>query len=73
VFLKHAFVESFPVHVAGRDGEAVIGGNIFVWETNSTGIGHWRDGMEWASQEVDGFEVGEAIDGSGLMKKHPCQ
>jgi Gti1/Pac2 family len=52
-----------------RDGEAAISGNVFVWEANSTGIDRWGDGMEWTVREVDGFEVGEAIDGSGLMKK----
>jgi len=52
-----------------QDGEATISGNVFVWEANSTGIDRWRDGMEWTVREEDGFEVGEAIDGSGLMKK----
>jgi Gti1/Pac2 family len=52
-----------------RDGEATISGNIFVWEANVTGIDCWGDGMEWTIREEDGFEVGEAIDGSGLMKK----
>ena len=52
-----------------RDGEATISGNVFVWEENSIGIDRWRDGMEWNVREEDGFEVGEAIDGSGLMKK----
>ncbi len=52
-----------------RDGEVTISGNVFVWEANSTGIDSWRDGMEWTVWEQDGFEVGEAIDGSGLMKK----
>lgn len=61
--------ELFHLCRGPRDGEAVISGNIFVWEPNSTGIDHWRDGVEWASQEVGGFEGGEAIDGSGLMKK----
>jgi hypothetical protein len=48
---------------------ATIGGNIFVWEANITGIDRWRDGMEWTIWEEDGFEVGEAIDDSGLIKK----
>jgi hypothetical protein len=52
-----------------RDGEVTISGNVFVWEENSTGIDRWRDGMEWNVREEDGFEVGEAIDGFGLMKK----
>lgn len=52
-----------------QDGEATISGNVFVWEANSTGIDRWTDGMEWTVREGDGFEVGEAIDGSGLMKK----
>jgi hypothetical protein len=49
--------------------EAAITSNIFVWEANSTGIDRWNDGMEWNVQEEDGFEVGEAADGSGLMRK----
>jgi hypothetical protein len=52
-----------------EDGAAAISGNIFVWEANVTGIDCWEDGMEWNIREEDGFEVGEAIDGSGLMKK----
>jgi Gti1/Pac2 family len=52
-----------------RDGEDTISGNIFVWEANITGIDCWRDGMEWTIWEEDGFEVGEAINGSGLRKK----
>ena len=52
-----------------QDGEATISGNIFVWEANITGIDDWRDGMEWNLWQEDGFEVGRAIDGSGLMKK----
>ena len=52
-----------------RDREATISGNIFVWEANSTGIHHWRDGMEWNVREEGDFEVSEATDGSGLMRK----
>jgi Gti1/Pac2 family len=52
-----------------RDREDTISGNIFVWEANITGIDCWRDGMEWTIWEEDGFEVGEAINGSGLRKK----
>lgn len=55
-----------------RDGEATISGNIFIWERNSTGIDDWRDGMEWAVREEEGFDVGEAKVGSGLMKKTVC-
>ena len=64
--LRGKFVHSYR---GPQEGEATIRGNVFVWEANSTGIDHWRDGMEWAFREQDGFEVGEAIDGSGLMKK----
>jgi hypothetical protein len=52
-----------------RDGEATISGNLFVWEANRAGFDRWRDGMEWTLREEDGFEVGKALDGSGLMKK----
>ena len=52
-----------------RDDEAAVSGNIFVWEAKSAGIDHWRDGLEWNVREKDGFEVGEATNGSGLMKK----
>jgi hypothetical protein len=52
-----------------RDGEATISGNVFVWEENSTSIDHWRDGMKWNISEKDGFELGKAINGSGLMRK----
>ena len=52
-----------------RDGEAAISGNVFVWEASSTGIDHWSDGMRWSVREEEGFEVGEAADGSGLMRK----
>jgi hypothetical protein len=59
-----------------RDGEVTISSNVFVWEENSTGIDSWDDGMKWTVREEDGFEVCEAIDGSGLMKKtisiHAC-
>ncbi len=71
VYLVKACLRGKLVHSCRgpREGEATISGNVFVWEANSTGIDHWRDGMEWAFREQDGFEVGEAIDGSGLMKK----
>lgn len=52
-----------------REGEAAISGNVFVWEANSTGIACWRDRMEWIIREKNGFEVGKATNGSGLMKK----
>ena len=58
-----------------RDGEAAISGSVFVWEANSAGIDYWRDGMEWTVQGEDGFEVGEAIDGSWAHEEdnqHPC-
>jgi Gti1/Pac2 family len=52
-----------------HDGEATVSGNIFVWEANISGIDCWRDGMEWTFRQEDGFEVGEAMNGSGLTKK----
>jgi hypothetical protein len=71
VFLVEACLHGELIHSCRkpRDGEATISGNIFVWEANSIGIDRWRDGMEWTVREEDGFEVGEAINGSGLMKK----
>jgi Gti1/Pac2 family len=71
VYLLEACLSGKLVHSfrGPQDGEATISGNIFVWETNITGIDGWRDGMEWAIWEEDGFEIGEAIDGSELMKK----
>lgn len=52
-----------------QDGEATISGNVFVWEANSTGIDRRTDGVEWTVREGDGFEAGEAIDASGILKK----
>jgi hypothetical protein len=52
-----------------QDGEATISGNVFVWKANSIGIDRWMDGMKWTVRKEGGFEVGEAIDGSGLMRK----
>lgn len=71
VYIVEACLRGKLVHSCRgpQDGEATISGNVFVWEANSTGIDHWRDGMEWTVCERDGFEVSEAIDGSGLMKK----
>lgn len=66
ISLKPVSVESVSIRV---DGEAAISGNVFVWEANSTGIDRWSDGMEWTVQEEVGFEVGEAAEGSGLMRK----
>jgi Gti1/Pac2 family len=71
VYLLEACLSGKLVHSCRgpQDGEATISGNIFVWEANITGIDRWRDGMEWTIWEEDGFEVGKAIDDSGLMKK----
>ena len=52
-----------------RDGEATIRGQVFVWEANASGIDEWKDGMDWNIRNEHGFEVGEACDGSGLMRK----
>jgi len=52
-----------------RKGDSVISGDVFVWETNSTGIHHWSDGLEWTAQTQNDFEVSKAMDETGLMKK----
>ena len=71
VYLLEACISGKLAHSCRgpQDGEATISGNIFVWEANITGIDRWKDGMEWTLWEEDGFEVGKAIDDSGLMKK----
>ena len=52
-----------------RNGEAAFSGGIFVWEPKCTRTEFWSDGIEWNTWTEDGFEVGEATNGSGLMKK----
>jgi hypothetical protein len=71
VYLLEACLQAKLFHArrGPRDGEAAIIGNVFVWEPESAGIDRWRDGMKWTVREEDGFKVGKAIGGSGLMKK----
>lgn len=71
IYLLEACLQGKLVHLCRgiRDGEAAISGNVFVWEANSTGMARRRDRTEWIIREKDGFEVGEATNGSGPMKK----
>ncbi len=71
VYLVKACLQGHLAHACRgpRNGEAIISGNIFVWEANSTGIDCWEDGLEWNVWKQGAFEVSEASNGSGLMKK----
>jgi hypothetical protein len=70
IFLKHAFVESFSIHAEGLETERQL--SVATFSSGKRIAQALTDGMmewEWNVQEEDGFEVGEAADGSGLMRR----
>jgi hypothetical protein len=51
-----------------RDGEAVLSGNVFVWESDSIDSYVWDDGLAWEILEKGERTVSRALNDSELLK-----